>query len=78
MNQAYLAEYLKLCEEHEAAMDAYFKISAVVIAKMAPIAQGRSPDNPTYEEESACDKAWEALKDVRLRMEEVWKKMAGI
>ena len=64
-------EYLKLCEEHEAAMDDYFKI---IVSK----AQGTSGDNQTCEEESAFDKAWEALKEVRLRMAELWKKMAGI
>jgi hypothetical protein len=52
----------------------YFNISNNVIPKMASIAQGTSQNNPTYDEESAFDDAWEKLKDVRRRMDEFSKK----
>jgi hypothetical protein len=55
-------------------MDAFFKIWATVGPKMASIAQGTSSNNPTYEEESAFDNAWEAVKDVRSRMDEFRRK----
>ncbi|MGB8990567.1 MAG: hypothetical protein WCD80_00775 [Desulfobaccales bacterium] len=75
MTQTDLAlEWEKLCEEHDAAMDAYFKKSATVTPKMASIAKGTSRDNPTYDEESEFDNAMEALIDVQRRMAEFMKK----
>jgi len=57
-------KWQKLGEEHDAAMDAYFKIWAIVGPKMASIAKGTSRNNPTYEEEAKFDEAMEKLKDV--------------
>jgi len=70
VNQAdQFAEWNKLCEEHEAARDAYFHAFANVNKKFAAIGQGTSAINPTGGELSEFERTWRAWDEVQRRMD---------
>lgn len=66
-------EWQKLCEEHEAARDVYFEAFAPVHQKFIQVFQGTSSTNPSDEELSQFETAWEAWQDVKRRMDEFIK-----
>ena len=67
-------EWQKLCEEHSAVCDAYFKAFAKVNDKFTKIAKGTSKSSPSTTELDESDAAWNAWQDVRRRMDEFIKK----
>lgn len=62
-------EWQKLCEEHEAARDAYFQAFAVVNHKFVAIGQETSETNQTDNELSEFERTWQAWEDVKIRMD---------
>ena len=68
------AEWQKLCDEHDAARDEYFKAFAAVNQKFVAIAKGTSRTNPTMKELDAFDAAWDKWEGVKRRMHEFVKK----
>ena len=68
------AQWQKLCEEHEAARDAYFRAFAAVNQKFAAIGKGTSSVNPTSAELSEFEKTRHAWQDVIRRIGEFVKK----
>jgi len=69
MNQSEIyAEWEKLCEEHEKAREAYFKAFACVNQKFAAIGRGTSNENPSDNELSEFDEAWNAWENIKNRM----------
>ena len=62
------AEWQKLCDEHDAARDAYFKAFAVLNQKFAVIGQGKSNANPTDDELAEFEKTWDVWEDIKRRM----------
>jgi hypothetical protein len=68
------AQWQKLCEEHEAARDAYFQAFATVNLKFAAIGRGTSSVNPTSAELGEFEKARHAWQDVIRRIGEFVKK----
>ena len=74
MNQTNVyTEWQRLCEEHEAARDAYFQAFATVNQKFVAIGQGSSSDNPNEEELSEFERTWQAWEDVKRRMDQFVK-----
>jgi hypothetical protein len=70
-------EWQKLCDEHDAARDAYSEASQVVNSKFAAVAKGTSRSNPTDEEFEKLEFAWKALEDVRRRMQDFVRRSTG-
>jgi hypothetical protein len=70
------AEWKKLLEDHEAARDAYFEASTIVNQKFVAIYRGTSGINPTDDELSKSERTWQALKDVKKRMDTFVKQYA--
>lgn len=66
-------EWQKLCEEHEAARDAYLKAFIAVNNKFRAIGEGKSSTNPTNDELDGFEKTWSAWEDVKRRMDEFVK-----
>ena len=62
-------EWQKLCEEHEAARDAYFQAFAIVNQKFAAIGRGTSGINATDDELLEFERTWQAWEDVKKRMD---------
>ncbi len=58
------AQWQKLCEEHEAARDGYFRAFATVNQKFEAIGRGASSVNPTSSEQSEFEKTRYAWQDV--------------
>jgi len=69
-------EWQKLCEEHEAARDAYFRAFAAVNQKFSAIGKGTSSVNPTSDELTQFEKTRHAWQDVIRRVGEFAKKYA--
>ena len=67
-------EWQKLCDEHEAARDAYFNAFAPVNEKFRQIGQGASKTNPSETELDEFDSTWNAWQDIKRRMDEFIKK----
>jgi hypothetical protein len=67
------AEWEMLCTQHEAARDAYLQSFLPVNKKFSQIFQGISNTNPSDEELSKLEVAWNTWEDVRKRMEEFVK-----
>jgi hypothetical protein len=67
-------EWQKLCEEHSAARDAYFKAFATVNDKFTKIAKGTSKSSPSTAELDELEAAWNTWQDVRRCMDEFIKK----
>ncbi len=63
-------EWQKLCDEHEAAREAYFQAFADVNQKFSAIGQGTSSNNPSEEELSKFEETWQAWEDVKRRMDQ--------
>ena len=70
------AEWQNLCEEHEAARDAYFQAFAIVKQKFAAIGRGTSGRNPTEDELSEFERTWQAWDNVKKRMDTFVKQYA--
>ena len=70
------AEWQKLCEEHEAARDAYFQAFAHVNQKFAAIGKGSSRTHPTENEFSEFERTWQAWEDIKKRMDVFVKQYA--
>jgi hypothetical protein len=70
-------EWQKLCDENDAARDAYFNASKVVDSKFAAVVKGTSRTNPTEEELEKPEFAWKAWEDIRRRMQEFVKRNTG-
>jgi len=68
------AQWQKLCEEHKAARDAYFRAFATVNQKFEAIGRGTSTVNPTSAELSEFEKTRHAWQDVIRRIGEFVKK----
>ena len=62
------AEWQKLCEEHDAARDAYFQAFGTVNQKFAAIGRRTSGINPSDDELSEFERTWQAWEDVKKRM----------
>jgi len=70
------AKWQKLCVQHQAARDAYFKAFSPVNRKFLKIGGGESRDNPTESELSKLDSAWKKWEDIKRRMRVFAKKYA--
>ena len=64
----FYAEWEKLCNEHSAARDAYFRAFAVVNQKFMSIGQGISNNNPTIDELAEFEKTWKHWENVKTQM----------
>ena len=64
MSQSDDAVWQELCKEHKAASDAYFQTFSIINSKFA------LGQNPTADELSKSDAAWDAFNDVKRRMDE--------
>ena len=69
-------QWQKLCEEHEAARDAYFRAFGAVNQRFSAIARGTSNVNPTNAELTEYEKTRHAWQDVIRRMGELVKRYA--
>jgi hypothetical protein len=69
-------QWQTLCEEHEAARDAYFRAFAAVNQKFSAIGKGRSNANPTNAELAEFEKTRHAWQDLLRRMGEFVKRHA--
>ena len=69
-------EWKKLCEEHEAAKNAYLEAFYAINRKFMAIGQGTSRTNPSDDELLEFERAFQALEDVKNRMSEFVKKYA--
>jgi hypothetical protein len=69
-------QWQKLCEEHAAARDAYFRAFAAVNQKFSAIGRGTSNVNPTNAELTEFEKRRHAWQDVIRRMGEFVKRYA--
>ena len=69
-------EWQKLCEEHGAARDAYFKAFATVNQKFAAIGQRKSSANPTDGELAEFERTWDMWESVKRRMSDFVKENA--
>lgn len=72
MSDLYI-KWQQLCKEYEAAQNAYFLSFAPVHQKFSQIFQGTSHTNPTDDELSKLEIAWETWQDVMRRMKEFTK-----
>jgi len=70
------AEWQKLCEEHEAAKNAYFQAFSAVNQKFAAIARRTSKANPSEGELSEFETTWNTWEDVKQRMNDFVKTYA--
>ena len=61
-------EWQKLCDEHEAAKNAYSQAFSAVNQKFAAIARQNSRANPIGGEISEFEATWDTLEDVKQRM----------
>ena len=66
-------EWQKLCEEHDAARDAYLKVFVAVNNKFRAIGEEQSSTNPTNDELDGFEKTWSVWGDVKRRMDEFVK-----
>jgi hypothetical protein len=66
----------RLCDEHEAARDAYFRAFSAVNQKFVAIGNSTSTANPTEGELSDFQKTWQAWQEVKRRMDEFVKSYA--
>ena len=69
-------QWQTLCEEHEAARDAYFRAFAAVNQKFSAIGRGTSRVDPTNAELTEFEKTRHAWQDVIRRMGEFVKRYA--
>jgi uncharacterized protein YdeI (YjbR/CyaY-like superfamily) len=61
-------EWQKLCDEHEAAKNAYFEAFSAVNQKFSTIARRASKGNPSRGELSEFETTWKTWEDVKQRM----------
>jgi hypothetical protein len=66
-------EWQSLCKEFEAARKAFFRAFTPVNQKFTAIFQGTSRTNPSEEDLSEMEAAWERWQSVRRRMVEFVK-----
>jgi hypothetical protein len=77
MNERDIGEqWGRLCDEHEAARDAYFRAFSAVNQKFAAIGSNRPRVNPTEGELSDFQKTWQAWQEVKRRMDDFVKSYA--
>jgi hypothetical protein len=75
MNESDIGEqWRRLCDEHEAARDAYLRAFSAVNQKFVAIGSNASRVNPTEGELSDFQKTWQAWQEVKRRMDELLKK----
>ncbi|TMH75494.1 MAG: hypothetical protein E6H52_09575 [Betaproteobacteria bacterium] len=67
-------QWQTLCEEHEAARDAYLRAFAAVNEKFSALGKGTSNANPTNAELTEFDKTRHAWQDVIRRVGEFVKR----
>ena len=67
------AKWQQLCKEHDDARDEYFLSFIPVNKKFSQIFQGISNTNPSDEELSKFEAAWDKWQDVKRRMDEFIK-----
>jgi hypothetical protein len=70
------SQWRKLCEEHEAARDAYLRAFTAVNQRFSTIGKGTPNVNPTNAELTEFEKARHAWHDIMRRMGEFVKKYA--
>ena len=66
-------EWQSLCDERVSACDAFLKAFDVVSQKFMAVAQGESNTNPSDTELSEFEKTWQALEDIKKRIDEKLK-----
>lgn len=69
-------QWLKLCDEHEAARTAYFDAFKAVNAKFVAVGAGTSLTNPTEDELGKFRSTWLAWEEVKARMDSFVKAYA--
>ena len=70
------AEWEKLCDEHEAARDAYLDAFEKVHQRFVTVDKGASRVNPTGSELDDFEVSWKKWEDVKARMDVFVKKNA--
>ncbi len=63
------AEWQVLCDQHEAAKNAYYQAFGAVNQRFSAIGRGVSTTNPDEQMLSAFDATWLAWEDVKQRMD---------
>jgi hypothetical protein len=74
MNESDIGEqWSRLCDEHEAARNAYFCAFSAVNQKFVAIGSNTARVNPTESELSDFQKTWQAWQEVKRRTDEFVK-----